>query len=248
MATLPPAQSSPWRLLPYIQAPGNLQMALDQWLLEDYFPRTGRSVLRFYGWSRPTISLGYLQKSWPDHWRQLTWQGQSLGLVTRPSGGRAVLHQGGLTYAVVTGATGGKRREIYQHICQFLIQGWDQLGLSLTYGRGGRGYIHNASCFSTATMADLVSPTGDKLIGSAQRQTSNALLQHGEMIWHGDRHLFELVFNQPAPWQKTMAELTNDPSLPQVLKVLTTAAQQHFQSHLRWEPLTPQEWAMVKEK
>ncbi|WLT39448.1 hypothetical protein NON20_08095 [Synechocystis sp. B12] len=95
MATLPPAQSSPWRLLPYIQAPGNLQMALDQWLLEDYFPRTGRSVLRFYGWSNPTISLGYLQKSWPDHWQQLTWQGQSLGLVTRPSGGRAVLHQGG---------------------------------------------------------------------------------------------------------------------------------------------------------
>ncbi|WLT39449.1 hypothetical protein NON20_08100 [Synechocystis sp. B12] len=154
----------------------------------------------------------------------------------------------GLTYAVVTGASGGKRREIYRHICQFLIQGWGQLGLPLTYGQGGRGYIHNASCFSTATVADLVSPTGDKLIGSAQRQTSNALLQHGEMIWHGDRHLFELVFNQPAPWQKTMAELTNDPSLPQVLKVLTTAAQQHFQSHLQWEPLTPQEWAMVKEK
>ena len=156
-------------------------MALDQWLLEDYFPRTGRSVLRFYGWSRPTISLGYLQKSWPDHWRQLPWQGQSLGLVTRPSGGRAVLHQGGLTYAVVTGATGGKRREIYQHICQFLIQGWNQLGLPLTYGRGGRGYIHNASCFSTATVADLVSVTGDKNITIAPRQTAKAYLWAAEM-------------------------------------------------------------------
>ncbi|WP_228024120.1 lipoyl protein ligase domain-containing protein [Synechocystis salina] len=248
MPTFPPPQSSPWRLLPYIQAPGNLQMALDQWLLEDYFPRTGRSVLRFYGWSRPTISLGYSQKSPPAHWRQLTWQGQPLGLVSRPSGGRAVLHQGGLTYAVVTGATGKKRREIYRHICQFLIQGWGQLGLPLTYGQGGRGYIHNASCFSTATVADLVSSTGDKLIGSAQRQTFSALLQHGEMILNGDRHLFELVFGQPAPWQKTMAELTGYPTLPQVLEVLTTSARQHFQAQVQWEPLTLQEWAMVKEK
>ncbi|MBE9196503.1 lipoate--protein ligase family protein, partial [Synechocystis sp. LEGE 06083] len=105
-----------------------------------------------------------------------------------------------------------------------------------------------ASCFSTATVADLVSSTGDKLIGSAQRQTSSALLQHGEMILNGDRHLFELVFNQPAPWQKTMAELTNYPTLPQVLEVLTTSARQHFQAQVQWEPLTLQEWAMVKEK
>ncbi|MCT0254094.1 lipoate--protein ligase family protein [Synechocystis sp. CS-94] len=223
-------------------------MALDRWLLEDYFPRTGRSVLRFYGWSQPTISLGYLQKSWPNHWRQLTWQGQSLALVTRPSGGRAVLHQGGLTYAVVTGKTGDKRREIYQHICQFLIQGWGQLGLPLTYGQGGRGYIHNASCFSTATVADLVSATGDKLIGSAQRQTSSALLQHGEMVWNGDRHLFAEVFGQTAPWQKTIAELTEYPSLPQVLQVLTATAQQHFCCELHWEPLTPWEWEIVQVK
>lgn len=234
-----------WRLLPYLQAPGFLQMAIDTWLLEDYFPRTGRSVLRFYGWSPPAITLGCFQKFWPDHWQSLTWQGQPFDLVKRPSGGRAVLHQGGLTYALVAANQGEKRQRIYQHICQFLIQGWKTLGLDLTYGLGGRGYIHNASCFNTATVADLVSATGDKLIGSAQRQTSSAILQHGEMVLNGDRQLFEQVFGQTAPWKKNIAELTGDSSLEKVLGTLATAAENHFQCQLIYEPLTKNEWLAV---
>lgn len=223
-------------------------MALDQWLLEDYFPRTGCSVLRFYGWSAPTISLGYLQKSFPVHRQNLEWQGQPLALVKRPSGGRAVLHQGGLTYSVVTANPGGKRRHIYQFICQFLIQGWQKLGVNLTYGSGGRGYIHNASCFNTATVADLVTRDGDKLIGSAQRFTPRALLQHGEMILHGDRQLYEQVFTQPAPWSKSLAEWAGNPSLTTVLETLQGAAAKHFQCQLRVQPLTPTELAILEQR
>jgi lipoate-protein ligase A len=134
---------------------------------------------------------------------------------------------------------------MYQYICQFLMQGWQTLGLNLTYGVGGRGYIHNASCFNTATVADLVSAMGDKLIGSAQRQTSSAVLQHGEMVLNGDRHLFEQVFGQPAPWEKNIGELTGHPSLKTVLDTLKAAAENHLQCQLLSEPLTKKEWLAV---
>jgi len=42
--------------------------------------------------SPPAISLGYHQSNWPEYW-QLTWQGAPQQLE-RPTGGRAVLHQG----------------------------------------------------------------------------------------------------------------------------------------------------------
>jgi len=234
-----------WRLIPFLTASGAQQMAIDAWLLRDYLPQTGRSVLRFYDWSTAAISLGCFQKSWPQPWRGLTWQRQPLELVKRPTGGRAVSHQGSLTYSLVMPKGKRKRQELYPCICQFLIQAWRQLGVELDFGQGGRGYIHNPSCFNTSTRADLVAIDGSKLIGSAQRQTQTGLLQHGSMVWDGDRRLFEQIFQQPAPWQKTLGELTGHLPLSQILQTLETTAQAYFQCELITQPLTDQEWQAI---
>ena len=214
-----------WRLIPFLTASGAVQMAIDAWLLREYLPQTGRSVLRFYDWSPGAISLGCFQKSWPAEWNHLIWQNEPIELVKRPTGGRAVLHQGSLTYSVVMPKGKQKRQELYPCICQFLIQAWQQLGVELDFGGGGRGYIHNPSCFNTSTTADLVVIDGSKLIGSAQRQTQNGLLQHGSMVLSGDRRLFKQVFHQPAPWQKSLGELTGHLPMTQILQTLETIAQ-----------------------
>jgi lipoate-protein ligase A len=138
------------------------------WLLTQHLQEQHPPTLRFYTWKPATISLGYHQYQWSASWQQLTWQGEPLDLVRRPSGGRAVLHQGDLTYAVVTSGLSTKRLEAYKTICEFLIQGWRSLGVTLQYGEAGRGYMRQANCFGTATGADLVLADGSKLIGSAQ--------------------------------------------------------------------------------
>jgi lipoate-protein ligase A len=120
-------------------------------------------------------------------------------LVRRPTGGRAVLHQGDLTYMVVTSGLTGKRKDIYQTICEFLIEGWRSLGMELHYGAAGRDYIHNPNCFGTATGADLLSSEGYKLIGSAQLQRGKAILQHGSMVLSRNSELFTQVFAEPVP-------------------------------------------------
>ncbi|MGA1622193.1 MAG: lipoate--protein ligase family protein [Synechocystis sp.] len=235
----------PWRLIPFLNASGAEQMAIDAWLLREYLPQTGRPVLRFYGWAPAAISLGCFQKSWPETWQHLTWQGKPIELVKRPTGGRAVLHQGSLTYSVVMPRGNQKRQTLYPCICQFLIRAWQTLGIPLTFGSGGRGYIHNPSCFNTATAADLVASDGSKLIGSAQRQTQTGLLQHGSMVWDADRHLFEQVFQQPAPWQQSLAALTENIPLSDIVSVLVTSAADHFQCDLIPQPLTDSEWTAI---
>lgn len=181
-------------------------MAIDTWLLDQHRQGHRPPTLRFYTWSPSAISLGYHQKHYPDAWTQLQWQGQSVDLVRRPSGGRAVLHQGDLTYAVIGSGFAGSRMETYQHICEFLIAGWRSLGVELSYGQAGRGYIHNPNCFGTATAADLVMPDGTKLIGSAQLRRGNAVLQHGSMRLEPDPILYQTVFAENSQEGQTAPE------------------------------------------
>lgn len=176
-------------------------MAVDQGLLAQQLESGDRAFLRFYTWAPVAISLGYHQRQWPLHWETITWQGYPLQLVQRPSGGRAVLHQGDLTYSVVLPWDGRGRQVNYRRICDSLIAGWQTLGVTLTYGQGGRGYIHRPDCFGTATPADLVTPAGYKLVGSAQVRRGAALLQQGSMRLWPDGDLHRQVFGQRLqPW------------------------------------------------
>ncbi|MDF0552153.1 biotin/lipoate A/B protein ligase family protein [Kamptonema sp. UHCC 0994] len=256
-----------WRIIPLMQASGTVQMAIDEWLLEQHHLGKHPPTLRFYTWEPAAISLGYHQRRWPEFWQEITWQGMPLELVKRPSGGRAVLHQGDLTYAVIASGLGSNRTEAYQIICQFLIEGWRSLGLDLDYGSAGRGYIHNPNCFGTATGADLVLTNGCKFIGSAQLRRGNAILQHGSMRLQPDCKLFYQVFGEEImavefPFFKAKppsGRLIDRPEggvtrhisvegetlIEIVVEALTLAAKQCFNIELVVQPLSEKEWESI---
>ena len=235
-----------WRLIPLIEAPGKIQMAIDRWAIEQHQLGFLPSTLRFYTWSPPAISLGYHQHRYPEQWQNLSWQGVSLDLVQRPTGGRAVLHQGDLTYALVTSGLSGSRIQAYQQICEFLIQGWRSLGVELHYGLAGRGYIHNPNCFGTATGADLVLADGTKLIGSAQLRRGKAILQHGSIRLEPDAELFKQVFGIEAftPVQLPLAQRGED-LIHTVIDALVVAACDRFGVEFVVQPLSEDEWKAI---
>ncbi len=221
-------------------------MAIDSWLFRQYENELSYPILRFYTWSKPTISLGYLQKKYPDSWNHLIWKNDPLDVVIRPTGGRAVLHQGDLTYMVIMSLDHRKTLDIYQDICQFLIEGWKTLGIPLQYGTAKRGYIHNSSCFNTATIADLITVEGNKLIGSAQKRGKKSVLQHGSMVLSTDKALFEMIFKQVAPWNLTLKEqLSKDYSIDNIIEVLTQVVKEHFNIELITQPLSEEEWQEI---
>jgi lipoate---protein ligase len=238
-----PKSSLVGRLIPCFTAPGELQMQIDRWLLQEYIAHRQPPTLRFYQWSPAAISLGYHQRRYPAAWQSLSYEGQPIDLVRRPTGGRAVLHQGELTYSIVTSAISGSKLAAYQQLCEFLIQGWRSLGVELTYGVKGKEYRDQADCFATATGADLVLANGYKFIGSAQLIRDGALLQHGSMRLQPNLDLFQTVFGvttaaPPAAIQiYTTAEIT---------AAVTAAAAEVLNINWQVQPLSNAELAEIQ--
>jgi lipoate---protein ligase len=173
-------------------------MAIDEWLLDQAVGRTtGGAALRFYRWQRPTLSLGFHQRRLEPHWLSLAEAGE-IDLVRRPSGGRAVLHGGDLTYALVWPNPPGRRPEAYGMACRWLREAFAELGLPLGFGtqqaRGG-----SANCFATATAADLLHGCGSKRIGSAQLWRRGRLLQHGSILLDPPSGLWRRLFGVDPP-------------------------------------------------
>jgi lipoate---protein ligase len=209
------------RVLPIRSGDGLTQMTRDEAIFQAVVAGDCPPTLRFYTWETPTISLGYHQRQYPAHWDTLRWHDRPVKLVRRPTGGRAVLHQGDLTYAIVASGFGASRSAAYGEISQFLIQGWRSLGVELTYGQAGRGYIHNPNCFATATGADLVLNNGSKFIGSAQKRSGTVILQHGSMCLNPDPELWQQVFGTAAP--EIPAEVGQQ-SIDRIVAALTQSA------------------------
>ncbi|MEL7500994.1 MAG: biotin/lipoate A/B protein ligase family protein [Cyanobacteria bacterium J06554_6] len=233
-----------WRLIPPMVANGHVHMAVDRWLLRQHCRGLHPPTLRFYTWSPVAISLGYHQRQYPPRWDRLSWQGQFVERVRRPTGGRAVLHQGDLTYAIVSSGLTGSRRQVYEQLCQFLIEGWYSLGVPLTFGGARQGDRANPSCFSAATTADLVTPRGVKLVGSAQRYEGGCVLQHGSMRLRPDTDLFQTVFREAAPLFELplpLQTLSWEALQNRVVAALTTAAATTLDISLKMTPMSADE-------
>src|SRR5712692_4618360 len=83
------------RVMPFAESDGPGNMAADQTLLET--AATGVTSLRFYGWTKATLSLGYFQ---PAALRLADPLLAQLPFVRRPTGGEALVHHHELTYAL----------------------------------------------------------------------------------------------------------------------------------------------------
>ncbi|WP_242517573.1 lipoyl protein ligase domain-containing protein [Leptolyngbya iicbica] len=230
---------------------GAAQMALDSWMLDQIVTEDRAPILRFYRWSAITISLGYHQRQWPEHWSNLTWQKQPIELVRRPTGGRAVLHQGDLTYAIAMPLV-GSRQTAYQLICDALIAAWRQFGVTLHYGTAGSGYRHQANCFALATQADLVTSEGYKLIGSAQLRRDRYVLQHGSMRLWPQFDLAKQVFGclsaaEPEP-PTAIPSKPDDEFVKQLQGAIQQELTQRLQVDFSSKPLSDQELATIAER
>ena len=230
--------STPWRWIPPLAGSGPFQMALDELLLDQAVAaRVPQACLRLYSWSGPWLSLGYHQRHLPAAWLALARQGQ-LGLVRRPSGGRAVLHGGSLTYALIEPNPAGDRRQAYRDHCRWLQRAFAEMGLPLSFGTA-RAAAGSGNCFARASAADLVHSNGAKRIGSAQLWRRGVLLQHGSLLIDPPRELWWQLFQEPPP------ELPALPVAGAELGALLrrAAAVDLGGGSLEERPLDRQEWA-----
>ncbi len=242
-----------WRLIAFAAHSGETNMAVDEAILEAHLAGAVPPTLRLYGFDPPAISVGHTQKIPADLLEKA--QARGFDVVRRPTGGRAVLHYGDLTYSFVASSADGTLSEsvsaAYRQICAGLQYGFKLLGLNLELGDAHTPYRHLHDCFHATTGSDL-HIGGVKIAGSAQLRRRGAVLQHGSILLDQDQRLMPELLPAGAsasnggPRHVNLFEAAGRRfSFPELQEALKAGFQSAFEAGFQTEPLTNFELGLV---
>jgi lipoate-protein ligase A len=246
-----------WRLLIHQNLPGCRQMAIDEALY-----RLARSestpVLRFYTWQRPTLSLGYFQQ-----YKRVVQESfvvhNNIDVVRRITGGRAVLHQQEVTYALAAPLNGifeaHSLQETYRLIADALHLGLAKTGLddlSISMESRGDAAIQESrlpQCYVSVSQFEHAAAT-KKIIGSAQKRSRDRFLQHGSILLDFDLLLQNGCIKKPDPMiEKKVAPLNRilDRKVPisEIVTNFHAAFESYFQVRIQPSEMTEQEMELA---
>ncbi|OGL42724.1 MAG: hypothetical protein A2042_05125 [Candidatus Schekmanbacteria bacterium GWA2_38_11] len=189
-----------WRLIDTGFSGAYLNMAIDEVLMMSC--KNGLSkypVMRFYQWKPSGLSLGYAQK-YGEGFSINNCKALGIDVVRRITGGQTVLHDGDLTYSVAVPEDyleTPKTKNLYEMVSLGLKEGLKKLGIkahSLNPDEAkNKDKAYN--CFCNISSYEILI-NGKKLVGSAQRRTTGALLQHGAILVKVDYEKLSKIFSQ----------------------------------------------------
>jgi lipoate-protein ligase A len=176
-----------WRVLISGKMDPFLNMGLDEAIYIGVGEESSLPTIRFYDWEPASFSCGYNQ----DIEKELDFNRlvkSDYGFVRRPTGGRMVLHEDEVTYAVIArleGAMGGNILDTYMRISSALAAGLKKMDIDVELSRGELSRQEQKKsanpCFTSTSRFEL-SYKRKKLVGSAQTRNSRAFLQHGSIL------------------------------------------------------------------
>ena len=166
------------------------------------------AVLRFYRWSTPTVSLGCHQLADAvqlERCRELGWN-----VVYRPTGGRALLHDNDLSYAIVVRSEHNSYelfRRLYNQVGEAIVQALGELGLNaaVTIPDAVKvrkdGHLRAGLCLDSRVRGE-VTVYGKKIAAAAQHVYRQSLLQHGSIMLEGDPGAIAMVSILPEQYKE----------------------------------------------
>ncbi len=246
-----------WRLISDPARPGEENMAIDEWFLfELEKDRRPRTVVRFYEWTTPTLSLGRHQKK--ETAADVAFcRSHGIDIVYRPTGGRAVLHDRELTYAVISNDqevfSSASVLGTYKTIASGLCRGLRRLGVDAVLADSPTHALEAPEnpltvkhpCFNSPSRYELM--VGQrKLVGSAQRRLQRGFLQHGSLLMDCDVPLLAQATRSDAKMLEKkittlQALLGRAVARAPVEEALTQGLAEEFSIRFHSEPLTEME-------
>lgn len=205
-------------------------------------------TLRLYGWKRPTISIGYAQKS-----RLFRCLKSPLPVVRRLTGGRALLHTKEITYSIIASTEdplfSSGIGAAYSVISSAVVSALKGLGIeaSLSRKEDGGGGANKEACFHAPSRYEVIAG-GGKLAGSAQRRFKGVFLQHGSILFDVDEELNTELFGREVvesmSWVKKLAPAID---IDVLRKLLVISMAEELSAEFKESTLTPPE-ALLKER
>lgn len=192
------------QFIPYQILNGIENMALDEKLLDDAIKSISEPILRFYGWSEPTLTFGKNQQIFGF---------ENYPAIRRITGGRTLLHDKELTYCFICNKNflknGDSVINSYKQISNALILGFQKLGVELEFPCYKKVSTKSGYCMNLACETDL-SYHGKKFIGSAQARKRDYILQHGSILLDYDKKLLEKIFDEKVDKIVSLKEINPD--------------------------------------
>ena len=225
-------------------------MALDEALLDAAGTGQPKILLRTYGWSVPTLSLGYFQ-SLALVRADPRWS--SVAVLRRLTGGGAIWHHHELTYALAVPREHPLARPgalLYRAVHESIVRGFVDFGIRAScrgevFPPAGCERSRPLLCFTDRSAEDILLD-GTKIVGSAQRLRGGAVLQHGSVLLKRSCQTPELsglcdvadVSADPRQWSgrlvewigKAVAEDAQADSLPDAIRL--HASEREFSRYL----------------
>ncbi len=155
-------------------------MAIDEALME-FVKKEGIPVLRFFNFSPPSTTIGFHQRI--EEWL-LELEKKGVPWVRRPTGGRAVFHDGDLTYSLTFPEDheifGGSVPVSFMKISQGFKRGFELAGIRVEL-ESKKGIKGTGFCFSATSLYEFTI-NGKKIMGSAQVRRDGVVLQQGTVV------------------------------------------------------------------
>jgi lipoate-protein ligase A len=181
--------------------PAAENMARDEYLFH-MCEQEKMGFLRLYSWERPSFSFGVSQKITKAVNVEFI-ENNGYSYVRRITGGKTVLHNHEVTYAVVSSEDiFYKDNDLYKSymlISNVLVDAFRRIGVDAYLSKGSSPALSktNHPCFSFPTPNEL-EINGNKIVGSAQKRNNKALLQHGSIPLSMDYQLYAAGANSRA--------------------------------------------------
>lgn len=192
-----------WRLIPYEKFSCLDNMAIDEYLIK-YYEKTQKPVLRVYGWSNISISVGKYQNVLNDiNIEECTKD--DVFIVRRITGGGAIVHNEELTYSLVCSdadinCKNLSVKEAYERLNSFILNFYKSLGIKAVFTKDYSKRLRLSDsvspfCFSANEEYDIL-VRGKKIGGNAQFRKKNIIFQHGSVPVQNSNEKIKKFFNK----------------------------------------------------
>lgn len=218
--------------------PAAENMARDEFLFNRCHEKK-MSFFRIYTWEKPTFSFGVSQTITKAIDLDFINK-NNCGYVRRMTGGKTVLHDDEITYAVISSEDVFYRdNDLYRSymlISTVLLNAFHAMGLNAYLSNGSPSHLSksNNPCFSFPTPNEL-GIHGKKIVGSAQKRDKHALLQHGSIPISMNYHLYAAgTRSRPDIIKRSMVTLSevSDQTTDHLIQALINS----FQDFIRISP------------
>ncbi len=157
-------------------------MAIDEVLFQSVYKGMRPSVFRLYAWDKPSISIGYFQRS--ASLNLSLCKEDNIPVVRRMTGGRAVYHHKELTYSIIIKGDDSFEKhkiQLFGELSDIILSGLKGMGIEGVLSSKTRGEAKNPNCFQTTSMCEIMNPEGIKLVGSAMLVQNETVIMQGSI-------------------------------------------------------------------